>query len=39
MAELPKMAKIYDKYCSGPKPAARYITLYIEECKFYLLRF
>ena len=33
MAKLDKMAIIYDNFCSGDKPLARYLTIYIEECK------
>lgn len=33
MAKLDKMAKIMRRFCGGPKPAVRFLTIYIEECK------
>ena len=33
MAKLDKMAIIQEKYCSGTKPLAKFLTIYIEECK------
>ncbi len=33
MAKMDKMAELYTKYCSGPRPLAKLLTIYIEECK------
>lgn len=33
MAKLDRMAIIQEKYCSGAKPLAKFLTIYIEECK------
>jgi hypothetical protein len=33
MAKLDKMATILRRFCAGPKPAARFLTVYIEECE------
>ena len=33
MAKLDRMALIQEKYCSGTKPLAKFLTVYIEECK------
>jgi len=33
MAKLDRMAIIQEKYCSGTKPLAKFLTIYIEECK------
>jgi hypothetical protein len=35
MAKLDKMAILQRRFCSGPNPVARFLTVYIEECKSY----
>jgi len=33
MAKMDKMVIIQQKFCSGPKPLAKFLTIYIEECE------
>ncbi len=33
MAQMDKMAELYTKYCSGSRPLAKLLTIYIEEGK------
>ena len=37
MAKLDEMAIIYNEFCSGPDPIARFLTVYIEEGMSYLV--
>lgn len=38
LAKLSNMSTIHSKYCSGAGAVARFLTVYIEECKWYFQR-